>query len=111
MQITAPLPPNPAPTVTSIYPNTGSPDVETPVEITGSGFIDTPSVQLSDTWLLSATLVSSTTLEAVVPAGLPAGVHTLTLYNGDCQQAILEGAFTVQTQFIYIPMILRTDSP
>lgn len=95
VQITGPMPPTPAPIVTEVVPNNGSPFEPTPVQILGSNFIETPNARLDDTWLLSVTLVSSTTLEAVVPAGLVSGTYTLTLYNGDCQTAVLPEAFTI----------------
>jgi len=113
VQITAPLPPNPAPIVSGISPDSGAPDSETPVVISGSGFVETPSVRLGSTWLLSPTLVSSTTLNAVVPAGLAEGVYDLTLVNGDCQEAELLGAFTVVSGECISPTVtlLESDSP
>jgi PKD repeat protein len=87
--------PNPAPTITSIMPNSGTSLEPTEVQIFGSGFWGQPALKLGDTWLLSATVVSSTTIEAVVPAGLPEGTYSLTLYNGDCQMVVLPDAFTV----------------
>ena len=109
--ITAPLPPNPAPVVLSITPDTGSAFEQTPVQIEGSGFLDTPSVRLGDTWLLSVTLVSSTTLDAVVPAGMAPGLYDLTLYNGDCQEAELTGAFTVVAECVTPTVTFVSDSP
>lgn len=106
--ITSPLPPNPSPAVLEVAPSLGSPSEQTPVQIWGSGFIETPAVALGQTWLLSVTQVSSTTLQAVVPAGLATGSYTLTLYNGDCQQALLPDAFTVGEVFrLYLPLVLR----
>jgi hypothetical protein len=111
VQITAPLPPNPAPTLLSITPNSGFNDVPTPVVITGSGFLDTPVLMLGESWLTSVTVVNSTTIEAVVPAGLPVGVHTLSLTNGDCQETVLEDAFEVLEapifHYTYLPVTLR----
>jgi PKD repeat protein len=112
VQITSPLPPNPAPTLLGITPDSGSAYVDTPVQIEGSGFIATPAVKLGDTWLLSVTLVNSTTLDAVVPAGMPGGVYDLTLYNsGDCQEATLADAYTVIVQCISPTVSLESDSP
>jgi hypothetical protein len=95
VQITAPLPPNPAPSVTSITPDSGPPDAPTPVQIAGSNFIETPSVRLGDTWLVNVTQVNPTLLTAIVPAGMAEGTYDLVLYNGDCQQATLADAYTV----------------
>jgi hypothetical protein len=111
VQITAPLPPNPPATLARIVPNTGTPFQPTPVTIEGSGFVEHPNARLGETWLLSLTLVSSTTLEAVVPAGMEPGVYTLTLYNGDtCGESTLANAFTVT--FGCTPTVfLTSDSP
>jgi len=95
VQITAPLPANPAPVLLGIEPDSGPIYENTPVVITGTHFITTPTLSLGDTWLISVTQVSSSTLEAVVPAGIPGGTYTLTLYNGDCQVSVLPGSFTV----------------
>ena len=110
VMISSPLPPNPAPTLSSMSPGVGSPSAETPVQIEGSGFMNTPFARLGDTWLMSVTLVSSTTLEAVVPAGMPTGTYTLTLINGDCQLATLPEAFTIGSMDIYLPIITKVSS-
>jgi lysyl endopeptidase len=111
VEITTPLPPNPAPTLTSITPATGLAYVDTPVEILGSNFINAPSVRLGDTWLLSATLVDSTTLRAIVPEGLITGTYDLTLYNGDCQQATLSDAYLVTVDCISPTVTMVSNSP
>jgi hypothetical protein len=95
VQISVPMPLLPPPTITEVVPNHGSGFQPVPVQILGAGFVETPAVQLGETWLLSVTLVSSTTLDAVVPAGMLTGTYTLTLYNGDCQVGTLEYAFSV----------------
>lgn len=98
VQITAPLPPNPAPTLTTIDPGSGSPEESTPVTIAGTNFAGVPSLRLGATWLLDVVRVSPTQLTAVVPAGMAAGTYDLVLYNGDCQQATLPDAFTVTAE-------------
>jgi hypothetical protein len=95
VQITSPLPANLAPTLLGISPDHGSANENTPVVITGTNFIPTPALILGETWLISVTQVSTTTLNAVVPAGIPVGTYSLTLYNGDCQLSVLPDAFTV----------------
>ena len=112
IEVIAGLPSAIPPTVLSVIPDQGWSYEETPVVISGSGFAGTPAVKLGETWLLTPTLVSSTTLEAVVPAGLPGGVYDLTLYNGDdCQAAFLPDAFTVLSQCITPTGELTSDSP
>jgi hypothetical protein len=110
--ITAPLPPKPAPALLAITPGSGSASEETSVQIEGSGFAVTPGVQLGDTWLLSVTVVNSTTLDAVVPAGMAPGTYDLSLHNGgDCQGAALSSAFTVTVECITPTVTLESDSP
>jgi PKD domain/Immune inhibitor A-like, MAM domain/IPT/TIG domain len=112
VEITAPLPPNPSPVLVSITPNSGFSNTQTPVVIEGTGFTGTPSLKLGDTWLISTTLVSSTTIDAVVPAGMEAGVYDLVLYNGDCQTKTLASAFTVIAEEVPIAGLVATnDSP
>ena len=95
VQITAPLPPNPVPTLVSITPATGGNNVSTSVVITGTNFVGSPALSLDGTWLESVIVLNPSTISAVVPAGMPAGVYDLTIYNGDCQSVVLEDAFTV----------------
>jgi lysyl endopeptidase len=111
VQIVAALPPNPASSLDSIVPNSGLASQDTPVTVYGSGFITTPVLALSETWLLDVTQVSSTTLQAVVPAGMALGVYDLTLYNGDCQEAVLTDAFTVVGGCVSPDATVATDSP
>ena len=66
------------------------------VTITGTGFSGIPSLQLGDVWLEDVVVVDGNTITATVPAGLLPGTYDLTLYNGDCQQAVLVDAFTVR---------------
>ncbi len=111
VQITAPLPPNPAPTLASISPEEGSAYADTPVTIQGTGFISTPVLALGDAWLVDVTWVSSTTLTAVVPMGMAGGVYDLTLYNGDCQEATLLDAYAVIVACIPPTVTVTSDSP
>ncbi len=102
IQLTGPLPLNPAPTLAAISPEVGSIYENTPVEITGSGFGENPALLLGDTWLISITLVNSTTLNAVVPSGMSPGTYDLTIFNNDCQEAVLADAFTAASDEIPI---------
>jgi hypothetical protein len=111
VQIVAPLPPNPAPTVDSIVPDWGLVSQDTPVTVYGSGFITTPVLALGDTWLPDVVQVSPTTLQAVVPAGIEAGVYDLTLYNGDCLEVVLPDAFTVAEGCVSPDATVASDSP
>jgi PKD repeat protein len=82
------------------------------VTVEGTDFVETPSLKLGDTWLLSVTQVSSTTLDAVVPAGMAGGTYDLALYNGgDCQEATLAAAFTIIEDCISPTVTFESDSP
>lgn len=111
VQITAPQAPNPAPTLTAVTPDNGSAYANTPIQVTGTHFVGSPALKLGDTWLISTTLVNSTTLEAVVPMGMTGGLYDLTVYNGDCQSATLADAYTVVTQCQAPSVALASDSP
>jgi IPT/TIG domain len=65
---TPPPPPAPsAPTVTAISPSTGSTARPTPVMISGTGFLAGATVTV-EVMAMSVTVVSSTTITAVIPA-------------------------------------------
>ena len=109
VQITAPLPPNPAPALVTITPDAGSNTAPTPVQISGSDFAGSPALRLGDTWLEDVTVTGPTLIEAVVPAGMPGGIYDLVLYNGDCQDATLLGAFTV-TVVVAAPEVINDEA-
>jgi PKD repeat protein len=110
VEVLAGLPPTDPPQVLGIDPDSGTPYSSTPVTITGVSFMPTPVVLLDNTLLLSVTYVSSTTLTAVVPAGLAPGVYDLTVINGDCQDDTLPAAFTVES-CPPLSVSLASDSP
>ncbi len=81
-------------TVESVAPGGALSTAVTTLTITGTGFSEVPALKLGNTWL-SSTLVNSTTLTAIVPAGMAGGAYALTIYNGDCQPTVVQNAFTV----------------
>jgi photosystem II stability/assembly factor-like uncharacterized protein len=86
------------PLVTAVSPASGPNDIDTAVEITGTGFTNDPSapqVFLGETDLGPAGWVSETSLTAVIPWGLAAGVYSLRVVNADGGEALLDGAFEV----------------
>jgi hypothetical protein len=101
-----PGPPQPL----SMEPNIGTRSASTPVTIHGTGFSLTVRADLSggtvdvngkfvarlgEVDLLDVNYVDSSTLTAVVPAGLNEGVHDLMVQNPDGQTGSLEKAFAV----------------
>jgi hypothetical protein len=110
VRIASVLPLAPAPTLQSVYTDHGLPDVAIEVMISGTGFSGKPSLRLGDTWLEDASVVDENTIMAIIPAGLLPGTYDLTLYNGDCQEAVLDDAYTVDillVQTTYLPTILK----
>ena len=109
VRLASPAPLADAPTLVSIAPGvTHVDDLPVTLTIRGTGFSGTPSILLGEVWLEAVTLLDSGTLSAIVPAGLPTGVYDLTLFNGDCQEAVLPVAFTVNdTQLFYLPAVMK----
>jgi len=97
-----------APTVTSIDPTSAPNDLDTPIVISGTGFLPEltgtlampPAMAyLGAAELEEVTWVSGTTLTATVPWGQDPGVYTLTVVNPDGGTASLTNAFTVTQGF------------
>jgi photosystem II stability/assembly factor-like uncharacterized protein len=83
------------PTITEVVPSSASNDLDTPIVITGTGFVTGAEVLLGATSLDNVQWVNSARLAADVPWGMMPGVYTLTVVNPGGQQASLPGAFTV----------------
>lgn len=81
-----------APTVTAISPSTGSTARPTPVMISGTGFLAGATVTV-DVVAVSVTVVNSTTITAIVPAGA-AGHADVVVTNPGGLGATLTAAFT-----------------
>jgi hypothetical protein len=86
-------PPNPAPKVTSIAPNTGTANGGTAVTITGTGFLAGATVTLGGTSATGVTVVSSTSITATTPAHA-AGAVTISVTNTDAQSGSLTNGYT-----------------
>jgi photosystem II stability/assembly factor-like uncharacterized protein len=93
-----------APSVTAIVPDSAPNDLDTPIVITGTGFIrevsDTsvitlPTISLNGAPLVDVGWMSSTELTATAPWGLDPGIYTITVTNPDGQSGSLAGAFTI----------------
>jgi N-acetylneuraminic acid mutarotase len=87
---------NPAPTITSVSPNAGPLEGGTPITITGTGFIVSPSpisVLIGGAEASVRGRVLPTQVTAVTPPS-DAGVKDVTVVNLDGQRVKLEDAFT-----------------
>ncbi len=87
---------NPAPTVGSINPTSGTTGGGTPVTITGTGFLAGASVAVGGTAATGVTVVSSTTITATTPAHT-AGAVNVVVTNTDGQSGTLTGGYTYTT--------------
>jgi photosystem II stability/assembly factor-like uncharacterized protein len=84
-----------APSVTAILPAAAPNDQDTPVVVSGSGFVSGATATLGTTPLTAVIVQSDTTITATVPSGLAPGLYDLTVTNSDTGTATLSGAFTV----------------
>ena len=95
-----------SPTVSANDPASGRDDSDISVTITGTGFVDTPTVTLGTTPLTDVIFVGDTTLTATVPAGISPGIYPLTVVNPDGGTGSLPNAFTVTA---VIPTVSAVD--
>src|SRR5712691_1575488 len=86
----------PAPTVTSISPNSGTINGGTAVSITGTGFLAGATVSLGGTPVTGVTVVNSTSITATTPAHA-AGLVNVIVTNSDTQSGTLTQGFTYTT--------------
>ncbi len=86
----------PAPTVTSIAPNSGTINGGTAVTITGTGFLAGATVSLGGTPATGVTVVNSTSITATTPAHAAGPVNVI-VTNSDTQSGTLTQGFTYTT--------------
>jgi hypothetical protein len=79
----------------SVTPSLVTNDVTTTIQVGGTQFASGAVVSLNGYGNLSTTFVSKRTLTAAVPAGIPAGVYTVTVTNPDLTTASLVNGLTV----------------
>ena len=83
----------PAPTVSSITPNTGNATGGTPVSLTGTGFLTGATVKLGGTAASSVVVVNSTLITATTAAHA-AGAVSVVVTNTDGQSGTLTNGYT-----------------
>ncbi len=86
----------PAPTVTSISPNSGTINGGTAVTITGTGFLAGATVSVGGTAATGVTVVNSTSITATTPAHAAGAVNVI-VTNSDTQSGTLTQGFTYTT--------------
>jgi Domain of unknown function (DUF1929)/IPT/TIG domain len=84
---------NPAPTVTSITPNSGTANGGTGVTLTGTGFLAGATVSLGGTGATGVTVVNSTSITATTAAHA-AGTVNVIVTNTDAQSGTLTNGYT-----------------
>jgi PKD repeat protein len=85
--------PSPAPTVTSIAPNSGTTSGGTAVTITGTGFVSGASVRFGSVAATNVNVVSSTSITATTPAQTQATVNVV-VTNADGQSGTLANGYS-----------------
>ncbi|MCI0393823.1 MAG: PKD domain-containing protein, partial [Chloroflexi bacterium] len=102
-----------APDVLSTDPISASDQVNTPVTVFGLNFMPGATVELVDGSnvfpLTGVTYISSTELEAVVPAGLPVGIYDVVVTNPDTQSGVLVDGFEIFQPIT--GLVATNDSP
>jgi hypothetical protein len=83
----------PAPTVSSVSPNTGSPSGGTKVTITGANFLAGATVSFGGTSATGVTVASSTSITATTPSHSSGAVNVV-VTNSDGQKGTLTGGYT-----------------
>ena len=89
-------PVNPAPTVSSISPVSGTTAGGTPVTITGTGFLAGATVSFGGTPATGVGVTNSTTITATTPAHA-AGAVNVVVTNTDAQSGTLNNGYTYTT--------------
>ena len=83
----------PAPSVTSVSPNSGSTNGGTGVTITGANFVSGATVTVGGTAATGVAVVSSTSITATTPAHPPGGASVV-VTNTDSQSGTLSNGYT-----------------
>ena len=84
---------NPAPTVASVAPTSGTASGGTPITITGTGFLAGATVSLGGTAATNVVVSSGTTITATTPAHA-AGAVNVVVTNTDAQAGTLANGYT-----------------
>jgi hypothetical protein len=94
--------------IDSIQPNFVSNDIATTIIITGTDFTDGSTVILDGYGTLQTNFINDSTLQALLPAGVPSGVYSLRVLNPDGDASVLSNALTIVQQ---TPEPTPTTSP
>src|SRR4030042_1383 len=81
--------------VSGVTPNTISNQQNNSITLTGNDFVLGAVVSLDGYGALNTSYFSNTSLMAVVPAGIPTGLYTLTITNPDLSTVSLPNSVTI----------------
>ncbi len=95
VSLVLPIPALAAPVISGISPSNLSNGTSALVTVSGSGFENGSLVSLSSYGNLSTTFASDSQLQAIVPAGLPAGIYSVMVTNPDGSASTLPNALNV----------------
>ncbi|MBI3650967.1 MAG: SBBP repeat-containing protein [Acidobacteria bacterium] len=93
---------NPAPTVSSVMPNSGSASGQTAITINGTNFLSGAAVSIGGVLATEVVVVNSNTIRARTDTAFSAGVKNLFVINSDGQSGALNNGFS----YLLTPTIL-----
>lgn len=99
----------PAPTITTVAPDTITNEVTQIVTITGTNFQPGLTVSLETMEMTDVTFVDSGQVTFKVPAGMTTGIYDVTITNADTQSVTATDALTVKkpTYWVFLPFVTR----
>lgn len=102
----------PALTVTRSEPGYITRDQQASITVTGTGFVEETSVELSYFGAINDTFVNDTTLTATLPLSLNVGTYSLSIVNPDGKTVTLANALTVSDPTpTAIPLTVSRSEP
>lgn len=94
--------------IASVQPNLVSNSSSISLQISGADFAEGAQVQLEGYGTLSTSFVSTSSLTAQLPAGIPPGIYTVTVINPDASSASLQNALQVVAYTETVPAATET---
>jgi len=85
------------PTISSVTPSSGFNDLNTTIQISGINFQTGATVEIGATSATDVTVVSSTSITAIVPSEITAGTYDVKVTNSPIDSATLVSGFVVNS--------------
>ena len=99
-----------APTITSVFPETGNPSGETSITITGSDFLTGATVNIGTNSCTNVTVNSPSSITCSTPTGI-VGATDITISNTDGQSVTFPSGFTYQNAPMITSISPSTGDP